>query len=61
MTDPQRPVDALERARSSVDALPPSWESTERRRRVLASLSSLDAGARIATQPSDPRPWILSR
>lgn len=31
--------DALKRARSAVAALPPPWESTERRRRILDTLS----------------------
>lgn len=39
MEDPQRLSDALERARSAVDALPPSWPSTEARRRLLETLT----------------------
>lgn len=39
MPDPQRLSGALSRARSAVDALPPSWPSTERRRRVLETLT----------------------
>lgn len=35
MSNADSPAGALERARSAVDTLPPSWESTERRRRVL--------------------------
>jgi len=43
MTAADSRSDALERARSAVDALPPSWESTEARKRILVTLAYDDA------------------